>query len=267
MLGGCRKPKPRMVNACAFLLPESWCWHPSGKESINSLKANKMKKLLVFLLLMCSASISAQDVIVKKDGSTIVSKVLEVGQDVIKYKKFNNLDGPTYSISKLELQSINYQNGAKDTFSAPVREENRFLPNNQNNGESLINDKALLKMDNDLNIPLKKLKTKRILNWIGGIICGGIGSYFMGLGISNLIEGDSELLWAVGIGAVGITGGALFIKNGIKNTNQIKNMESNHFVLNEFKFKNDTFLNTSIDFLQNQALNTQTIGIGVQYNF
>lgn len=72
-----------------------------------------MKHLLVFLLLLCSASVSAQDVIVKKDGSTILSKVLEVGQEEIKYKKHDNLEGPTYIIQKSELQAINYQNGAK----------------------------------------------------------------------------------------------------------------------------------------------------------
>jgi len=97
-----------------------------------------MKQLLVFLFLLCSMSVSAQDVIVKKDGSTILTKVLEVGQEEIKYKKFDNLDGPTYTIQKSELQAINYQNGAKDTFSASVREENRYLPNNQNDGEQNI---------------------------------------------------------------------------------------------------------------------------------
>ena len=75
-----------------------------------------MKQLLVFLLLLCSASVSAQDVIVKKDGSTILSKVLEVNTADVKYKKFSNPEGPTYTISKSEIMAINYENGEKDSF-------------------------------------------------------------------------------------------------------------------------------------------------------
>lgn len=66
---------------------------------------------------MCSVSIQAQDVIVKKDGSTILSKVLEVNTSDIKYKKFSNQNGPTYTINKSEILAINYENGDKDEFS------------------------------------------------------------------------------------------------------------------------------------------------------
>ena len=48
------------------------------------------------LLAFVAINASAQDVIVKKDGSTILSKVLEVSSTDIKYKKFSNPDGPTY---------------------------------------------------------------------------------------------------------------------------------------------------------------------------
>ena len=71
--------------------------------------------MLVAMLLPLSAF--GQDVIVKKDGSTILSKVLEVNIDNIKYKKFSNQNGPTYTISKSDLLSINYENGEKDDFS------------------------------------------------------------------------------------------------------------------------------------------------------
>ena len=75
-----------------------------------------MKHLLFVTFLFFSLSVSAQDVIVKKDGSTILSKVLEVNVADIKYKKFSNLNGPTYTITKSEIMSINYENGEKDDF-------------------------------------------------------------------------------------------------------------------------------------------------------
>lgn len=75
-----------------------------------------MRKL--FLLLAVSAlNVYAQDVIVKKDGSTILSKVLEVNPNDVKYKKFSNQNGPTYTIDKSELMSINYQNGEHENFN------------------------------------------------------------------------------------------------------------------------------------------------------
>lgn len=77
-----------------------------------------MKHFFYVMLSLCSCSIiaSAQDVIVKKDGTTILSKVLEVNIVDIKYKKFSNQNGPTYTINKSEILSINYENGEKDSF-------------------------------------------------------------------------------------------------------------------------------------------------------
>ena len=76
-----------------------------------------MKKLvLLSVLLMASCFVKAQDMIVKKDGSIVKAKVLEIGDDAIKYKKSDNLDGPTYSVSKSNLTSINYENGKVEKF-------------------------------------------------------------------------------------------------------------------------------------------------------
>lgn len=77
-----------------------------------------MKQFLFVMSILCSISIHAQDVIVKKDGSTILSKVLEVNTADIKYKKFSNQNGPTYTIGKTEVMSINYENGEKDIFNS-----------------------------------------------------------------------------------------------------------------------------------------------------
>lgn len=82
-----------------------------------------MRKLLI-LLSFASLNVSAQDVIVKKDGSTILSKVLEVNQNDIKYKKHSNKNGPTYTINKSDIISINYENGEKDTFSTNNIDQN-----------------------------------------------------------------------------------------------------------------------------------------------
>ena len=96
-----------------------------------------MKKLLFVMSIMCSVNIHAQDVIVKKDGSPILSKVLEVNTADIKYKKFSNPNGPTYSIGKAEILSINYENGEKDDFSS-FKEESK----GQQSGQGMIKKSA-----------------------------------------------------------------------------------------------------------------------------
>ncbi len=84
-------------------------------------------KHLFLLIAVCIATVAqAQDVIVKRDGSTIISKVLEVNQADIKYKKFSNQQGPTYTINKSEVMAINYESGDKDTFEdapQPAKQE------------------------------------------------------------------------------------------------------------------------------------------------
>ena len=78
----------------------------------------KHGSLLLVILLLCSVGTTvAQDVILKKDNTTVLSKVLEVTSTEIKYKKWSNQDGPTYTISRTEVTSINYQNGDVDKFN------------------------------------------------------------------------------------------------------------------------------------------------------
>ena len=80
-----------------------------------------MKRLLLLVVLFCASwSVLAQDVIVKKDGSTILSKVMEINDAEIKYKKWSNQDGPVYSIKRVEVSSINYQNGEVEKYSDEV---------------------------------------------------------------------------------------------------------------------------------------------------
>lgn len=77
-----------------------------------------MRKLFATLSLLCIAGMAtAQDVIVMKDQSTVMSKVLEITSTEIKYKKWDNLEGPTYYLSPKEVLSINYENGEVEKFT------------------------------------------------------------------------------------------------------------------------------------------------------
>ena len=124
-----------------------------------------MKNQIVLTMLSLAAlNVAAQDVVVKKDGSTILAKVLEVNQDNIKYKKFSNQNGPTYTINLSDVMSVNYENGEKEDFN------NSSITNNANQGneaKEIIKDAApnnsellnLYAKDYHLN-PSYKLKDK-----------------------------------------------------------------------------------------------------------
>ncbi|MDR2120897.1 MAG: hypothetical protein LBP64_08525 [Tannerella sp.] len=58
----------------------------------------------------------AQDVIVTRDAKKINAKVTEVNLDNIRYRNFDNPDGPTYTLPKSQILSILYQNGTVETF-------------------------------------------------------------------------------------------------------------------------------------------------------
>jgi len=75
--------------------------------------------LAIFLLCLTENAIS-QDVILKEDNTTILSKVFEVTSTEFKYKKWSNQEGPLYSINRSDVTSISYQNGNVEMFNNHV---------------------------------------------------------------------------------------------------------------------------------------------------
>lgn len=77
----------------------------------------KLKRLLLLSALVSVASMSfSQDEIVKKDGSVILSKVIEVSSSEVKYHKYSSPDGPVYTINTSKIHVINFENGDKEGF-------------------------------------------------------------------------------------------------------------------------------------------------------
>ncbi|MGN6213958.1 hypothetical protein [Parafilimonas sp.] len=77
----------------------------------------------------------AQDTITLKNSDDIKAKVLEVTTTEIKYKKFENLNGPTYSILKSDILLIRYENGTKDIFNEEKNNNGNYLPLNKSFSE------------------------------------------------------------------------------------------------------------------------------------
>src|SRR5271166_2317949 len=71
---------------------------------------------LSICITLTALSAYAQDKIYKKDGNEIDAKVKSVGEKTVTYKRFDNQDGPEYSILKKDITKIVYQNGSTDVF-------------------------------------------------------------------------------------------------------------------------------------------------------
>lgn len=74
---------------------------------------------------MSATTAFCQDIITLKNGDEIETKVTEISEHQIKYKEFDNLDGPVYAVSKSKIFMIKYKNGKKDVFSNYTKEGNK----------------------------------------------------------------------------------------------------------------------------------------------
>lgn len=222
-----------------------------------------MKQLLVFLLLLCSASVSAQDVIVKKDGSTIVCRVVELTDSEISYKKWSDLNGSNYVMNRTDASAINYENGKKVNLSEAT---NLYTPNNQNDGTQQFNDRALLRMDYVANNPLRKARNLKLLGWIGGGACVLGGVYMVAASQDGMVHNNNLLI--AGISCMAIGGGlgtyCLIAANKIKKNYVIQDYSLFH---EDFFFSNGSSLSAGINMLRDATIGESIIGLGLSYNF
>ena len=75
-----------------------------------------MKSLLFIAAILLNICSYAQDLITTTKGEDIQAKVIEVGLNEIKYRKFDNLNGPLITLAKSDIVIIRYENGSKDIF-------------------------------------------------------------------------------------------------------------------------------------------------------
>ena len=77
----------------------------------------KAKLILTCVLVALCGNAFAQDVIHTLDGRSIEAKVLEINDNDIIYKTFDNPEGPDYRLSVSRVTRIVFQNGTEQTFA------------------------------------------------------------------------------------------------------------------------------------------------------
>ncbi len=68
-------------------------------------------KIITFIFFLVCSKTFCQDILTKSNGENIQVKIELINNSEIKYKMFNNLNGPTYVVDKSELNQIKLENG------------------------------------------------------------------------------------------------------------------------------------------------------------
>lgn len=232
--------------------------------------------------MMLTGICFAQDVLVKKDGSTILVKVLKITETEVEYKDFNNQDGPTRVINIANLLSINYQNGQKESFSIPSSTHESPVQT-----PDIVTKETVTKFSNDQQLMQmyksskqlspeqmqKKAKRLKIAGWtVGGVLfVGGVVAF------RHMHDDcDSELYYhdhaiPLGIGfssiAAGIAtwSGCYFRARKLERRSRYS-VQSAPVFQQEFNVGNDRLV-VGLDMLKDNTMKNQTLGMGLTYNF
>lgn len=112
----------------------------------------------------------SQDILTKKNGDEIQVKVLEITNTDVKYKKWSNQDGPSYTLPKSDVFMIKYKNGEKDVFAdrdIKIKEENTTVTGKiakpSSNNKEIINSYN----NNGASLIIEKSKNKKANCWVG----------------------------------------------------------------------------------------------------
>jgi len=73
--------------------------------------------LLLLALVYSALAANAQDIITLTNGTHVQAKVLEINPGDVKYKDYNNVDGPIITIQKSDVSAIQYANGVKTVLN------------------------------------------------------------------------------------------------------------------------------------------------------
>lgn len=186
-----------------------------------------MRFILFIILYLFSAAMAcmAQDILIKRNGDELKVKVLEITETEIKYRLFDDQDGPLRTIGKGDVFMIKYVNGSKEVFeetnstaspNAGRESDFRLFRITENNREYYLNGKPLeydqlvkiIKNSNNPEAYDEILKGKAVqkgksLTTTGIVLMGaGVFSFFGGIMLSDVGSSSNEYVGVV-IGVLG----------------------------------------------------------------
>lgn len=146
--------------------------------------------LIIAAVFFSSIWVQAQDLITKRDGQDIKGKVLEISANDVKYKLYDEPDGPTYVVKKSEILMIRFESGRDEVFNQdlgllytdkePVENVSLFLK--YRHLKHLYNYKEFTPSPFDRYSPTWSGVASLFLPGLGQMICNEAGRGFAFLG-------------------------------------------------------------------------------------
>ena len=216
-----------------------------------------MRKLCLVLSLCLSSLIYAQDVIVLNDGSSIISKVVEVGSTDVKYKKWSNLEGPTYTLKITEILSVNYQNGEKESFS----ERSQQIQEQENS--SLMSSRQIMNEINSANNLEKEklLASARNLGIVANVV------YWGGCISTGILYYSTESIGLLVGGIVGSLASYAIIQSFANNYKKAANAINTASIYQYDIEIGNSVLSPNINLMSDNNTHQKAFGVGLKYSF
>lgn len=179
---------------------------------------------LIIILFACSFTRSAaQDTIIMTNGNIIPAKILEVSTEEVRYKRFDNIDGPVFITKTVEINKIKYQSGNTDVLNkpktpvvvAPVDPNPPITLNGRYyyQGYKRYKEKEVHSIlqkygDSEINLHIKKAKSAKAVEYVGFVAIPAL-AFALGYTVYALVNNrpgriasgaNTEMSYTPGIG-------------------------------------------------------------------
>lgn len=92
----------------------------------NQKKEVKKIQLFAIFVFLLAQFANSQDKIYRNNGKVVEAKIIEIGSSEIKYREFNNPDGPVYVLETDRIKKIIFQNGTVQKFEDNLKDPERY---------------------------------------------------------------------------------------------------------------------------------------------
>ena len=226
--------------------------------------------LLCLLFAVCSLSGNAQDVIVKKDGSTVVCRIVELTATEAVYQKWNASNNYNYVMNLSDIKVINYQDGRRWSTEGTTSNNSLTPQSNDYNASTQMNEAQLYALDNMLVKSPKKAKRLKRAAWTTGTLFLACGIIMVGCGAGLYDYADLALV-CPGTAMIGIslTMTPILLARAAHNRRIAEKCSVNSAPIfeKEITLRNGNRLLPGVDMLSSQIQKKPSFGLGLRYSF
>ena len=221
--------------------------------------------LLAILLIAIYSSVNAQDVITLKDNTTINVKVLEIGETHVKYKKWDNLEGPTYNTNISNIISVTYQNGSRDVFSNYQTPKSDIAQSIDNAGEKV--SKGVISSGNNIARGIDNsvfIQQQKLYGQAKGLRVAAYASILIFTGGSIALGVVTDMIW---LGAVGPFIGVAIATPCLISANRKESTASSLVMADIYKHSINDKFSVGLTAMSNNRSNVYCMGPSLSVRF